>query len=236
MKLLEPQQLRDQKEADRVRDLMRTKEMADAATKIRKELANAEADFKLMLSRNNHKWALELEAKEEELKALEREVAALENRKAQALIPIDLYKKQADELMVLAKSVMEEAKTKAQENEDLAELLEDKLDKAGQSFQDNIALRAKLEQREAGIVLQGQQVVEGNKALNKRINEFAVARLAAEKDIDERKTVLTLWDRTLVAKEEKLNNRTKELEVWAKQLVDQRETLERAMKRLSPLK
>lgn len=235
MKLLTPQQLNDKKEADKVRDLIRTKEMADQATKTRKELANAEADFNQALARQRHQWALEVEQKEQVLRELKHEVEELEDRKAKALIPIDSYKEQVDQLLLLAKIAMGKADAKAEENEDLAERLQDKLDEAGAKLQDAQLLEAKLKQREYGITIQGQQVVEGHKDLNKKIAKFNADKVKAETDINERKTALALWERSLVAKDEKLSNKIKELQIWERQLADQRDTLERAFKRISPL-
>jgi len=82
--------------------------------------------FQSTLAQNREKWALELEEKQKLTDDMDKEVKVLEERKKQALIPISLYKEEADKLYQEAKDFLTRAKEKEQEADFLQEKLEEK--------------------------------------------------------------------------------------------------------------
>lgn len=236
MKLLTPQQVQNIKQSEQIRDILRTKETDAAAERSRKALAQAEANFNGTLARQRHIWATEEEEHTKDIKIRQKEVDELETRKAKALIPIELYKAQADSYMAEAKHIFEQAKKREDDAEELSEKLQDKLDELGSREQDIVLAERDLVLKQAGLDRQALDIVSSNRLLNREIMNFATVRTKAEQDIHERKTALTLWERTLISKENNLKRTEVGLNSLAKKLEDDRATLDRAFKRLSPLK
>lgn len=234
MKLLAPVETKDLKQAEVNRELLRTQEMQKVADKTRKELANAEADFKQALVRQREEWIKHEEEHEERVQQMSHEIKVLEKRKEQALIPINIYKDQADLLMSTAQDVKNRAESHEKEVELLQELLEEKLDKVGQKEQDLTRLEKQLLVKQTGLVQQTDLVKEKTELLNQKMLEFAQYQAEQEQIINERKTALVLLDRSQEAREKKLKELDEALNKKAKVLEDQRKTLERAFKRLSP--
>jgi len=235
MKLLPPQEVKNLKESQTVKELLRAKEMAEVTDKTRKALAKAEADFNTTLAKNRTAWALEEEAHDKRVREMAQEIRVLEKRRQQALIPIDAVKSEADTFLAEAKKVYAQVTEIREEEENLTEELENKLDLVGQRGQDLDRREAEISNKEYGLRLQTEQMLNQLRAFNAERVELDSKKMKAEQDIDERKTALVLWDRQLVAKEERLNNKEKGLDTLAKQLDDRRATLDRAFARLSPM-
>lgn len=231
MKLFSANELKQKKDLDMTREVLRTQEMQKVADKARKEMSNSEADFKEMLAKNKEKWSQEELEHAQRVKEMEAEVKVLENKKQQALIPIEIYKDSANELMKEAARLIGVAKQHEDENEELKENLEDKLDDVGDREIKVSDRESKVLLREQGSLLQNQQIIEGVKKLSKEMSLFTAKKLKEEKDIEEIKTALFLKERTLVAKEETLNITKKTLEEWEIRLKDQRNVLETELKR-----
>ncbi len=236
MKLLTPQATKEGQGSQLAREALRVKEMATVTDKARKDMANAQAEFQTALAKNRNLWADEEADHNKRVLEMLAEIKQLNKLREQALIPIEAVKEDAAKLMVDARIYLAKAKKQTEDLELTTELLQDKLDAVGQKEQDLKAVEQRQLSREVGIKLQTEQIHERVRQLNRETLDFGLTRTKAEQDINERKTALVLWDRTLVAKEETLKNTEKELIVLRKQLDDQRATLERAFKRLSPLK
>ena len=112
MKLLSLKQVNDTRATEVARDILRTQEIQEVADKTRKSLANAQADFSNTLASHKERWAKEEEKYKERKVKMEREIDILEKRKTQALIPISMYQKEADEKMKEAHNFLLEAKKK----------------------------------------------------------------------------------------------------------------------------
>lgn len=234
MKLLTPQVLKDGRASEQAREALRIKEMNEASDKARKQLANAQAEFNLILSQNRVRWANEEEEHGKRLSQMIKEIDILEAKKVQALIPIEMYKKEADELFNEAQKTLDQAKEKETKADELTERFQDKLDELGAREQDIIKVEQKLSLQQQGILIQQEQTKTGIKQLNKTIEEFTVTKQNEEKELADKKVNLILLERTLIAKEETLKQTEQSLNSLARQLEDRRATLERAFKRLSP--
>lgn len=232
MKLLSPQIIKDTKAQEVAIGILRTKELNEAASVARRNLADAEADFKTTLARNRVIWAREEDDHSIRVEEMNKEIEVLDNKKSSALVPIEIYKKQAEDLMNEAKNALEMVKTREDEVEDLNQRLQDKLDATGAKEQDLGKLEQQLILKQQGIELQQDQTKTGIKKLSEQIAEFTLAKQQAEKDIDERKTALVLWDRTLQAEAEKQKRTYKEMEDWSIRLKLERNLLDKNWKLL----
>jgi len=234
MKLLTPQAIKDVKSQELSRELLRSKETEEAIKKINQRRIEAETDFNTTLARNRNKWAQEEEEHANRVKEMDAEIRILEERKKQAMIPIQMYKDQADVLLAEAKEALDRAINREQIAEETQDLLENKLDDLGdRELAIDKAERA-IKAKQAGILAQQEQVRAGSEKLTERMAEFAAKMAKDEAEIYEKKKDLVLIERSLVAKDEKIKRTIKSIEEEKIRLEDQRRTLERAFKRISP--
>lgn len=232
MKLFSQPELKQRKDQELTREILRTEEMQKVAEKARKGMANAEADFKEMLATHKEKWAKEEQEHTVRLRQMASEIDGLEERKKQALIPIQVYKQMADEKMNEAVAAEEVVAKKEEEIEDLREKLEDRLDEVGEREGEVRIREARADYRELGLNSQSDIIDARSKELSKKIAEFTAKKENDEKDIYERKELLFLKERDLVAREATLKRNLEALVAREKQLEDQRQTLEREYERL----
>lgn len=233
MKLLSPQQVRDSKNQELSREILRSKETEEQIKRINQRRLEAEAEFNSTLARNRSLWAEEEESHDIRIREMEREIAFLEERKKQALIPIQMYKDQVDVYYREAHDAIERVKEREEILEHTQELLENKLDELSDreiTIQNTEnAVRAQFE----GLRAQQQQVVEGNERLNKKIAEFVEYKKLTEQEIAEKRKHLQLLEINIEAREKKLQRTEKALANARQQLDDQRATLARAFERLN---
>ncbi len=224
---------RDKLEEERARKLIRIKETEELAKEVNIRLARSEAEFNEMLARNRSKWALEEEEHQKRIKDMSEEIKSLEKRKQQALIPISMYKQEADKLLEEAKEIVQKTKEKEEQAEYLQEKLEDKLTEL--EDRENQIQKKEKEQEIAqkGIEYQQEQVKQGIGRLSAEMLAFYEKQERDEKSIAERKKEVSLAEINLQAKMEKYKQNLEALKVWEKQLIDQRETLEREKLRRS---
>lgn len=211
---------------------MRTQEIEKAAAKARVNLANAEAEFKEKLARNRSQWADEEEAHFKRVKEMTEEINALEARRKNALVPVEHIKRQVEAELKEAQGMSAELKARIEKNDQLTELLEDKLDAAGQQLMDNQQKGKLLEAKELSLKQQSDNTVAAVKDLNKKMTEFVRYQEVENKKLDARKTELVLIERSLIAKDERQKITAQELEKIRLKLLDDRVSLEEAWKEL----
>lgn len=234
MKLLNPLQLKQNKDAEIAREILRTKDVREANEQVRKELAKSQIDFNDTLAKNRTKWAQEEKEHTERVREMTGEIEKLEEKKAQALIPVKMYEEQAKQLIKTLEERSVMLAQKEQFNDDLTERLHNKLDEVGQREQD-VTLR---ERKATALRLElGNQLHVANErtaTLNGQIRAFLEDIEIKKKDIEKRKTEVTLREQTISSKEESLKRTEKTLDDWAKKLADERATLDRIYQRENP--
>lgn len=231
MKLLTPFQQKDRQAEELARKVMRAQEVEAMAKKANINLAMAEADFNATLARNRAKWALEEEEHEQTVKGMTQEVEALEERKKQALIPIQLYKEEADKIMLETRGILNDSKAKDEQSEFLQEKLEDKLTDVGDRELAVAESEVRLELKKQGIETQQQQTKDGIANLSKSMLDFHLFKENEENSLQQRKEEVALAEINFNAKTEKYKRDLEALRVLQIQLRDERETLDREYKR-----
>lgn len=204
MLLLKPSQNKDRQSEELARKVIRIQEIEDLASKANAKLAQAESDFQSILARNRAKWAIEEEEHAERVKSMLLEINALENRKKQALIPISLYKKEADKIMLEAQELLQKVKEKEENIDFLQEKLEEKLTSVGDR-ELSIEREEKLQlvARE-GIEIQKEQVKSSIKHLSEEMIMFHEKQQEEETNLTERKKEVYLIEVSLKAQQDKL--------------------------------
>lgn len=158
MKLLPTFAVKDKQQEELTRKILRTQEINKLAQEADLNLARAQADFASTMALNQAKWALEQELHAESVKATTEEIQALEMRKQQALIPIQMYKDEADKLLAEAQEIRDRVKEKEAQAEYLQDTLEEKLTEVADREQTLKEDEQRLHVKKQGIILQGEQI------------------------------------------------------------------------------
>lgn len=232
MRLLSPNQTKDLEGEEVTRQILRAKESQEMATKWHKRLADAEADFAHSTARQQKEWAEMEKEHEVRLKEMAVEIESLESRKTQALIPIEIYKKQAQDLMDSAQAREEAAKKQEDDAERTKDILEDKLDDVSDREIAAEEKERKLLTREQGIAQQSEEVRQGSARLSEAMENFKAYCAVEESKLRQKRKENGLKEANLEAREDKITRETDALKIFATRLTDERETLGRAWKEL----
>ncbi len=232
MKLLSPFQNKEKKDNELAKKILRIQEIEKLSTKANARIAQAEADFKDALKRNQEIWASEYETHLQKVKQMEAEINALEKRKEQALIPIELYKAEADKIMEEARIILGRAKETEEQNDYLQEKLETKLTEVGDRENKVKDEEQKQQIAREGIIAQQNSTREGIENLTKEIIKFHKKQQEEETSLLKRKEEVSLAEINLKGKIDKYKNNLEALKVWEIQLKDERDTLQREYDRL----
>lgn len=227
MKLLSPVARKDKEQEEITRKILRIQEVEELTKKVNAQLSRAQADFSDVLARNKEKWAIEEEEHFNRIKDMTKEVEALENRKKDALIPIEMYKKEVDKVMGEAQEIIKKAKEKEENADFLTEKLEEKLTELGDREQNIIKEEQRIEIAREGIKTQQESTREGIKRLSEEMVKFHEKQQFDEENIADRKKELALAEISINAKLNKYTRDIEALKVWDKQLHDERQTLDR---------
>lgn len=231
MKLLTPFAQKDKQQEEQTRKILRTQEIEELATKANARLARAESDFNAVLALNKTKWALEEEQHENRVKDMTQEIEALEERKRQALIPISLYKQEADKLIEEAQIIVKQAKEKEEQAEYLQEKLENKLTEIADREYIVYTAEKRLEVAKQGIESQQEATKLGVQALSKEMLLFHEKQETEEASLKKRKEEVSMAEISFNAKLQKYARDLEALKVWEIQLKDREETVARTIQR-----
>lgn len=231
MKLLSILESKDTQKQEVIRKLLRIQEVEEMTKKSNSKLAKAEMEFNTTLALNRTKWALEEEEYANRVKDMTQEVEALEKRKEQALVPIQMYKDGADKMMEEAREILQKSKEKDEQSDFLQEKLEEKLTELADREIEIVKTEQKLEISRNGILSQREQIKLGSEQLSKEIIVFHNKRVLDENNIDERKKEVALAEINFNAKTEKYSRDLEALRILEIQLKDERDTLDREYKR-----
>lgn len=178
MKLLDHFQTKNKQDEETTRKILRIQEIEGLTKQSNARLARAESDFAEALARSREKWALEVEEKQKMVLILEQETVALEKRKEQALIPISIYKQEADKLLAEAQDIVKRAKEKEEMAEFLQENLEDKLTTVADREHTVIEEEKRLSALKSGIENQQEHTKQGVERLSQEMIKFHEERQA----------------------------------------------------------
>ena len=197
MKLLLPNENKDLREQENVRQIMRTQELEKAAKEARLKLADSQADFNTMLAQNRQKWALEEEEHQARIKQRNEELQRLEVQKLNMLVPFNILKEGVYADMSDAESFLSQLRIREENVEDLAERLQDKLDEVGSREQNFKQKELELNIREQGLENQSQSTVTGVKKLNADLADFLAFKNKTEQEIAVIQKIITIQEKHL---------------------------------------
>lgn len=227
MKLLSPFAQKDKQQEELTRKLLRIQEITELEIKTNANLARAQADFNDTLARNRDKWSIEESEHSDRIKDMTQEVESLENRKKEALIPVQMYKDEVDKMYIEAQELVKNAKEKEEQADYLAEKLEEKLTEVGDREKQAEKEEQKLEIAKQGIEAQKEQIKEGIKKLSEEMIMFHEKQQYEETSLNKRKSEVALAEINFNAKLEKYERDIEAMKIWDKQLKDERGVLDR---------
>lgn len=236
MRLLTPVAQRDAKQAENVRQILRAQETQEIVKSINKTRVKAEVDFNDTLAKHRHIWATEEAEHDKRKKEMEAELVPLEERKREALVPIAIYKKQADDKVAEAEGILTLAKEKESKADDLLETLEEKLTAVSDREHAVKTEEDKQVIAREGISIQQEQTRAGVQKLSEQMADFDTYKAKEEESLYNRKKEVTLAEININAKIEKVKRNVKAIQEREIQIEDQRRTLERALANIPPIK
>jgi len=231
MKLLPTFAVKDKQQEELTRKILRTQEINKLAQEADLNLARAQADFSSTMALNQAKWALEQEEHAVLIQSISQEIQSLENRKKQALIPIQMYKDEADKILAEAQMIIDRAKEKEEQAEYLLEKLEEKLTDVA----DREHFLQESEQRMAtikqGVLSQQEQTKRSAEMLVEKMTAFHMKQQEEEASLQKRKEELSMAEISFNAKLLKYERDLKALHSWELELKSERDALYREYER-----
>lgn len=231
MKLLPTFAVKDKQQEELTRKILRTQEINKLAQEADLNLARAQAEFSSTMARNQAKWALEEEEHAERIQSMSQEIQSLEHRKKEALIPIQMYKDEADKILAEAQNIMERAKEKEEQADYLQEKLEEKLTEVADREQFLQDSEKRLDNIKQGITSQQEQTTRSAEALVEKMTQFHMKQQDEESSILKRKEELAMAEISFNAKLLKYERDLKALHSWEQELKSERDALYREYER-----
>lgn len=232
MKLLSPQEVREQKTQEIARNILRAKETEEVTRKINQNRAKAEADFSSALAHHRELWAQEEEEHRKRKEEMQSEIDTLEAKKLNALVPINILKVSAEDKMKEATDFLANLRKRENDTEELKERLEDRLDDVAEKETELLDKERKLSLRQQGIERQEENIRLSNNKLTEEMKELLSLKAQAIQNIESRTKEVVLKEQTLNAKEQLIKRNIKSIEEREIQLADERATLDKAWKEL----
>ncbi len=232
MKLFSTEEIKSSKATELARDIRRTSEIKEALDKARTELNDANAEFDSVLANQRVKWAKEQESAMVVIKDLQMEIDQLQRVRQQLLIPIDLEKKRADNIVIEANVLMTAAIDKQKYADEMAEKLQDHLDEVGEKDEALEQREKRLFVKEEGLKEQAKITKQNSEQVTLQMQTFISEMEAKENNFNTRKRQLDLLEVNIIARDKINSERERYLNERERQINDKYETLLRTQKRL----
>lgn len=228
LKLFTPQEAKSANSAQNTRDVLRTREIKKMMEKSHTELAKYEADFSAMIARHKEKWAQEEQNHAIRTAEMGQEVRALEERRKDALIPIEIEKQKADTMIDEATKRLGEVEKKERDNDELKDVLMQRIEDVSERESAVKDEEEKILEMRRGVELERATNTANTKALSEAIEKFNMYVSSETTALDHKRTEITLRERSIEARREALGRKEKSLATRETQIKDKQETLTRA--------
>lgn len=229
LKLLTPSQVVHTKQHKLEKDSARTLEVQTLIAQKYRELAQAEKDFDDAMQRNRNLWAAEEQKHENKVLVLRQEVKVLEERGAQARIPLTERKKELD-TKASALDVREALITEKEKDVDeKTDLLQQKLDHVSDR---DIALDERADTlllEETGIVAQKKEMEEHAQNFSAWLVQQTASVQAALKAVHTREMAITTKELSVGEREKEVDQKEQSFMTREKALQDKYATLAQAV-------
>jgi len=194
MQLFSAAEIKSSKESELARDLLRTKSIKEALDKVRTELNEANASFDLALANQRVIWSKESEEASEKLKGLLKEIDEAQKTRDRLIIPIDLDRQKADNMIKEANDLLVEVNNKKKDVEELSDILEKRLDEVSERDEELGNRERRILSQEKGISDQQKVIKETTDNITGQLQLLTKELQQKEKELNERKITLDLQE------------------------------------------
>lgn len=231
MKLFTPTEVVTNKERQATVDLKRIGVINSEIAKKRQELDAVTSEFEKTLERQRENWEKEQAEAITVMNILNSEVQVLEERKRQALMPLQEKEKELNAFQTSLEERDVELASNLSRVESHLERLEEKLSQVAER-EVEVARIAKIqENRQKGIDMQSEQIKQQSKALTESIKTSFEVITERENELAKRELELTMRTNALISRENELNNIEQSFKDRERVLQDKYETLQRTIER-----
>lgn len=228
MQLLTPNEAQKRSRNDTVLDAARKKELSDAVNEKRIELAHLEEAGAKFLASQRARWAIEEQEHIEWSAQKKIEVESLEEKYKKALFPIEELRRNAENKMSEAEIALANAERISIENEEIAEVLGQRLDGLSEREYETKKREAELDRREEGI--EAQEIYTSKRAVE--ISSIAQTLFekaqALEQQLNERQQSIETREEATKSVSLKQTARDRELDYREANLISRYQALEEA--------
>lgn len=200
--------------------------------KLQARLNSEEQAFTKRLAEQRTLYNEEKEKLQSDIRDLSAQVQALEARRTNALIPIATLKRDAQQALADAQTLLKQNEERTTELDELQELLTEKLDAVSTREQDVETEESTLKSKIAGVLAEADTITKSHIRLNEMLVAF-------ENRVAETNQHLALRESSITQREQKLNEsinaHNTRMATESRVLADREATLERGFKELNNL-
>lgn len=233
MKLFTPNETKTLSKKQTSEDVVRIAYLQGTLNRLQKQTNDASASFKALLAEQRQIYSEEKEKLQAEVRELVNQVNALEARKANALIPVQGLKAEAEKALAEATKLLAENEKRAEELEEMTQVLTERTDAVSTREQvaeeKEVALNSKIE----GALREADIISSSHQRLNKMLADFQSRVESTDASLARRENAIQERERLHAqAVEEHIKRVTAE----ERSLADRRAALDRAFGELKRLK
>lgn len=232
MKLFTVADLVSKKEAQTVADIRRLQTVSKELLQSHQNLNKLEADFALTIEKQREQWTEENNAQALIVTNLLNEVRRLEERKQQALIPLEQRAQELDNERKELSRWESELAQKTDSLTDEAELLQEKLSAVAERESHAKKVGRELQLASDGIAAQKAQIALQAHELGKEITSAIQADIERQNAVQRREIAMNLKEGGMIAREERLTLLDQDLSMREDRLKDRYLMLERTTKEI----
>lgn len=232
MKLLTPQEVKNKKQQEQDREVLRITSIRETLKEETNRLNELEATFDKRLNEQRQQWLKEEEKTLGKLSSLEKTLEEYKEKERSYFFPIQAIERKAYDNYERSKAALAEAEQKQKDCDALEEKLHDKLDSLEEKQNELDDREQKIALKEDGIVAQQLQIKHLTDDLNNKWQEFNARSLAHDAKFHKDKRVLELAKNNLEEREDALLLQKEELNVQMQRLQSQRSALAVAFREL----
>ena len=228
MHLLEPKQVQDQLRSEEAYRITRIGQLRDQEAKLRKDLIEAEAEFQRTLVKNRTDWEKEYEAHAREVKRMAAETEEAKARLLSFAVPYDILKEGDEGRIKKAKELLSLVQKQKSDNEERAELLQDKLEEVGDRELRVSDREGLVQAKEKHLELRAEKASQVDSNLAKAVADFNAKSEAKRQELKKRENSVEIAEKNIESQLKGIKAKESDFEAKERRLRDERGVLERA--------
>lgn len=236
MKLLTVEQSKYQANELLARDIMRANEIKDVLKRYEDRLVKSEKDFEEKLRLQREIWKTDLSAFLVEKDSLSKQVEFLQEKQKQALIPLTMREKNVESMEKELSQQIQVVKKGRQDNEEMKDLLAEKLNRVGEQETDMAQREVTLQIREKGCEDQRKSIALQAKELTLTMTKFQEEYEKKTHELSARETIVNQKNLAVEEREKSIINTEKDLKKKESSLKERYAQLEQSKKQIHGIK